>query len=102
MTPASDFDVAIIGMAGRFPGAKDISAFWAIMSTGRDGMSFVSDEELEGYRDPRANLVNAKRVIQDIDLFDADFLNLSAREGEWMRPQQRLFLQGSWEVLENA
>jgi acyl transferase domain-containing protein len=102
MTPPSEFDVAIIGMAGRFPGAKDIEAFWDNLRNGREGICFFSDEELEGHRDSRPNFVKAKGVIDDIDLFDADFFNISAREAEWMDPQQRLFLEGAWEALENA
>src|SRR5437016_12830124 len=101
MTSTSDFDVAIIGMAGRFPGANDIAAFWENLRNGIEGICFFSDEELEGHRDPRPNFVKAKGVIRDIDLFDADFFNISAREAEWMDPQQRLFLEGAWEALEN-
>ena len=102
MIPASDFDVAIIGMAGRFPGAQDVAAFWENLRNGREGICFFTDEELEGHRDPRPNFVKAKGVIQGIDLFDADFFNISAREAEWMDPQQRLFLEGAWDALENA
>jgi acyl transferase domain-containing protein len=102
----NDFDVAIIGMAGRFPGAKDTNSFWENLKAGKEGISFFSEEDMEVPIDPadlrNPNFVRAKGVLADIDLFDASFFNISAREAEWMDPQQRLFLECAWQALENA
>lgn len=106
MSISNDCDVAIIGMAGRFPGARDIPAFWENMKNGIEGISFFSDDEMEVEIDPNdlrnPSFVKAKGAIDDIDLFDAELFNIPAREADWMDPQQRLFLQGAWEALENA
>lgn len=99
--------IAIIGMAGRFPGAEDMDAFWHNLSHGVESISFFSDEELlaagvepEYLQDP--NYVKARPMLADVDGFDADFFNYSPREAENIDPQQRLFLQCAWEVLETA
>ncbi|MEG4634915.1 polyketide synthase, partial [Microcoleus sp. AR_TQ3_B6] len=102
-----DFDVAIIGMSGRFPGANNIEEFWQNLENGVESISFFSDRELESsginsalLREP--NYVKAKGVLDDIDLFDASFFDISPREAKIMEPQQRLFLECAWEALENA
>ena len=99
-------DIAIIGMDGRFPRARNTAEFWQLLRDGREGISFFSDEELEvevSAEDLRKeNFVKAKGVLDDAELFDAQFFNIPAREAEWMDPQQRLFLECSWNALENA
>lgn len=106
MSSSNDCDVAIIGMAGRFPGARDITAFWQNMQNGIEGISFFADDEMEVKVDPKdlrnPTFVKAKGVVDDVDLFDAAFFNIPAREADWMDPQQRLFLQAAWEALEHA
>jgi acyl transferase domain-containing protein/acyl carrier protein len=111
MSKTDSFDtveaVAVVGMACRFPGARDVTAFWRNLREGVEAISFFSEEELEAagvkpdaYRDPA--YVPAKGVLDDVDMFDASFFGLTPREAEIMDPQQRLFLETAWEALENA
>lgn len=104
---AESCDVAVIGMSGRFPGASDIAAFWRNLSDGVETVSFFSDEELED--DPLAlserdnpAYIKAKGILDDIELFDAAFFNIPAREAVWTDPQQRLFLECALAALEDA
>lgn len=99
--------IAIIGMAGRFPGASDICKFWENLKEGRECITFFTHEQLEKsnlerrlLNDPR--YVGADGVIEDMDKFDAEFFGFSPREAEMMDPQHRLFLECAWEVMENA
>jgi acyl transferase domain-containing protein len=99
-------DVAIIGMAGRFPRAANLEEFWENLKQGVEGIAFFSDDELEVVMDPQVlrdpNLVMAKGVLDNIDLFDAPFFNISTREAQIMDPQQRLFLESAWNAIESA
>ncbi|MCL1472482.1 type I polyketide synthase [Argonema antarcticum] len=99
--------IAIIGMAGRFPGAKNVDEFWRNIRDGIESISFFSEEELKSLgidesvlRDPR--YVKAKAVLDDIELFDAAFFGFNPREAEITDPQHRFFLESAWEALENA
>jgi acyl transferase domain-containing protein/acyl carrier protein len=99
--------VAIIGMSGRFPGAKNLSEFWRNLRDGLESVSFFSDEELESsgiepslFCDP--NYVKAKAVLDDAELFDPSFFGINPREAEIIDPQHRLFLECAWEALESA
>ena len=100
-------DIAIIGMSGRFPGAKDVDTFWQNICDGVESITFFSDEELlaEGI-DPalvhNPDYVKANGVLDDIEYFDADFFGYTPREAEILAPQQRLFLECAWEAMENA
>jgi len=100
-------EIAIIGLDGRFPGAGNVEAFWQNLKDGIESISFFSDEELEAegidpalLRNP--NFVKARGVLQDADLFDADFFSYNPRDAEIMDPQQRVFLECAWKALENA
>ncbi|MEH2178708.1 beta-ketoacyl synthase N-terminal-like domain-containing protein [Nostoc sp.] len=99
--------IAIIGMAGRFPGAKSVTQFWQNLCSGVESISLFSDEELmaqgidrTSLQDP--NYVKAGFVLEDIEMFDASFFGYSPREAEILDPQQRVFLECAWEALENA
>ena len=99
--------IAVIGMVGRFPGAKNVNEFWQNLCDGRESISFYTDEEVAAagvdpawLRDP--NYVKAGAVLSDIEMFDASFFDISPREAEVMDPQHRLFLECAWEALENA
>jgi acyl transferase domain-containing protein/acyl carrier protein len=99
--------IAIIGMSGRFPGAKDLEEYWRNLRDGVESISFFSADDLVAAgEDPSLldtpNYVNAGGVLDDIDLFDASFFGFSARDSELMDPQQRVFLECSWHALENA
>ncbi len=99
--------IAIIGMAGRFPEAADITRFWENLCAGKESIQRFSDEEMqqEGV-DPELlqdqSYVNAGGVLADSDCFDADFFNYSAAEARIINPQHRVFLECVWHALENA
>ncbi len=100
-------EIAIVGMTGRFPGAKSIEALWLNLKNGVESITFFSDKELDGLGVSRDLLDNpdyikAKGIIGDIDLFDAQFFGLNPREVELMDPQHRQLLECCWEALERA
>src|SRR5438874_1576793 len=100
-------EVAIIGMGGRFPGARTLDAFWTNLSNGVESIRAFTDEELAAAGlDPHLvtqhSYVKRGAVLDDIEGFDAPFFNLTAREAEAMDPQHRLFLECAWEALERA
>jgi natural product biosynthesis luciferase-like monooxygenase protein len=106
-TQTASTDIAIVGLACRFPGAGDPESFWRNLRNGIESVSFFSDAELraagippEVYDTP--NYVRAHAVVEGIELFDAGFFGYSPREAEIMDPQQRLFLEVAWEALERA
>jgi acyl transferase domain-containing protein/acyl carrier protein len=99
--------IAIIGMSGRFPGAKNLGEFWQNLRDGVESVSFFSDGELEAsgidpalLSDPK--YIKAKAVLDDAELFDAAFFGVNPREAEIIDPQHRVFLECAWEALENA
>jgi amino acid adenylation domain-containing protein len=98
--------IAIVGMAGRFPGARDIEAFWRLLDEGREAIRFFGPEELDASIPAAlrsdAQYVRARGVVDDIDLFDAGFFGIGPREAELMDPQQRVFLEVAWECLERT
>ncbi|MBI1393680.1 MAG: acyltransferase domain-containing protein [Alphaproteobacteria bacterium] len=98
--------VAIVGMAGRFPGADDVESFWRMLLEGREGVTRFSVDELEieidGLREGDRDYVCAKGVLSDIDMFDARFFGYLPREAEVMDPQHRVFLELCWQAMENA
>lgn len=103
----SESDVAIIGLAGRFPGARDVEQFWLNLRDGVESVSFFSDEELlsAGVNRSllaRAEYVKAAAVLDDVELFDAVYFGFNPREAEIMDPQHRVFLECALEALENA
>ena len=99
--------VAIIGMAGRFPGAKNIHEFWENLKQGVEAITYFTKEEARAcgideqlLNDP--NYVFASGILEDIELFDAGFFGFTPREAENMDPQQRLFLECCYEALEDG
>ncbi len=99
--------IAVIGIGGRFPGARNIEQLWQNLKDGVESISvFTEKEMLASGVDPTwmkiPGYVNAGCVLDDIDLFDAVFFGFSARDAEIMDPQQRLFLECAWESLEVA
>ncbi len=100
-------EIAIIGMSGRFPGAKNVEEFWQNIQNGVESISFFTDAELVEQAINSALLnnpdyVKAGAVLEDIELFDADFFGFSPREAEITDPQHRLFLECAWSALENT
>jgi amino acid adenylation domain-containing protein len=100
--------IAVIGLAGRFPGANDVPAFWRNLVAGRDGITRFTDEELAaaGY-DPAAlrtdpGFVPARGIMDRPEWFDAAFFGIQPREAEAIDPQQRVFMETAWHALEDA
>ena len=107
MAESDAADIAIVGMAGRFPGARNIEEFWTLLHDGVEGITFFSAEELAEAGVPERILkdsryVRAKGIIADPDLFDAAFFGYSPREAAFIDPQQRVFLECAFEALEHA
>ncbi len=100
--------IAIIGMAGRFPGARDVAQFWDNLKNGVESISRFADGELAwpplaaANADGTQRQVNARGIVADADQFDAAFFGIHARDAELMDPQQRVFLECAWEALEHA
>src|SRR5689334_14712263 len=99
--------VAVIGMAGRFPQARGVEAFWENIARGRECISFFSPEEVKEAGVPEAmkssrDFVPARAIIEDPFHFDAPFFGFSPMEARLCDPQHRLFLECAWEALENA
>jgi thioester reductase-like protein len=103
----SGLDIAIVGMAGRFPGGRNVRELWDHLKAGVEAITFLSDEELEasgvgpGERSDPA-YVRARGVLADADLFDASLFGFSPREARIMDPQQRVLLECAWEALDAA
>lgn len=104
---STGLEIAVIGLAGRFPGAGNVEQFWQNLRDGVESITFFSDEELLAagvnpalLKNP--NFVKARGVLEDAELFDASFFGYNPREAEIMDPQQRVFLECAWEALENA
>lgn len=100
-------EIAVIGMAGRFPGAKNLNDFWDNLQKGVETISFFTDEELVASGiDPdvlsKPNYVKAYGILKDIELFDASFFDLDSKEAEITDPQHRFLLECAWEALEDA
>jgi acyl transferase domain-containing protein/MFS family permease/acyl carrier protein len=100
-------DIAIVGLAGRFPGAKNLDQFWQNLCQGVESIAHFSDEELlevgidpEQLRDP--SYVKAKGALDEIETFDAGFFGFHPREAQITDPQHRLFLECAVEALEHA
>ena len=99
-------DIAIIGMAGRFPGAETINDLWDLLREGRETTKFFSDEELDisipdHIKNDKA-YVKARGVINDAEKFDSAFFGINPKLADLMDPQQRIFLEIAWEVLEKT
>jgi acyl transferase domain-containing protein len=106
-SPAAVESIAVIGLTGRFPGARNVEELWNNLANGVETISRFSDQELKAAgMDPAYSkmpgFVNAGSVLTDIDQFDAVFFGYSARDAECIDPQQRLFLESAWECLESA
>ena len=102
----NDTKIAIIGMAGRFPGADNVGQFWENLKNGFDALQHFSDQELEERVAPEImndpNFVKAGYIMNGVEQFDADFFNFIPAQANFIDPQQRLFLECAWEALEHA
>jgi thioester reductase-like protein len=100
-------EIAIIGMACRFPGADSVDVFWRNLRTGIESIRYFRDDELEAAgvaeeirRHP--SFVPAFGALERIDCFDAPFFGIPPREAARMDPQHRIFLECAWHALEDA
>ncbi|HET8798630.1 MAG TPA: polyketide synthase, partial [Thermoanaerobaculia bacterium] len=101
--------IAIIGMAGQFPQARNIDEFWRNIAQGRNCITEVPPDRwsIDEYYQP-GQAVSGKTncrwagTLEDYDRFDPLFFNISPTEAENMDPQQRLFLQACWHAIEDA
>jgi amino acid adenylation domain-containing protein/FkbM family methyltransferase len=105
--PKAGGRIAVVGMAGRFPGARDLGELWRNLRGGVESIRFFTDEELFAAGVHPALLadpayVKARGVLGDTDLFDAGLFELAPREAQVLDPQQRLFLETAWGALEHA
>lgn len=98
--------IAVVGLAGRFPGASTIEQFWQNLCNGVEARTPFSDEELAAIVGPALlaypGYVKSGFVLENIDQFDADFFRFDTQQARITDPQQRLFLECVWEALEVA
>lgn len=104
-TPEIPDAIAIIGMACRFPGARNVQEFWHNLRNGIASITFFSDAELAWINPALRNdpaYVKARGIIEDAALFDAAFFGYTPRDAQLLDPQQRIFLECAWTALEDA
>lgn len=99
--------IAVVGMSGRFPGARNVDEFWRNLCEGKEAISFFSDEELRRSGvDPHLieseSYVRARGILGDPDLFAASFFGYSPRVAALMDPQHRIFIECAWEAAEKS
>jgi acyl transferase domain-containing protein/thioesterase domain-containing protein/acyl carrier protein len=103
----SGAEIAVVGMAGRFPGADDVDTFWENIRDGVESIQRYSDDELRAtgvdeamLRNP--NYIKAGAPLNNMEMFDAGFFGFGPRDAAIMDPQHRHFLEVCWEALEHA
>ncbi|MEZ0487025.1 amino acid adenylation domain-containing protein [Fibrella aquatica] len=98
--------IAVIGMAGRFPGADTIDELWQVLTEGRETTRFFTPDELDPSISAQVRnsptYVRARGVLQGADQFDPAFFGLTPALADLMDPQQRVFLEIAYEVLEQT
>ncbi|MBW1643055.1 MAG: type I polyketide synthase, partial [Deltaproteobacteria bacterium] len=99
--------IAIIGMAGRFPGAESIDMFWNNLRSGVESIAFFDDDQLlasgvgiKAIED--SSYVKARPILEDIEMFDSAFFGYNPREASYMDPQHRLFMECVWKAIEDS
>lgn len=99
-------DIAVIGMAGRFPGANTITGLWDLLREGKETTTFFNQDELDPGIPAHIRLdpsyVSARGIIRDADQFDPVFFGINPKLAQLMDPQQRVFLEIAQEVLEQT
>jgi len=98
----SSMDIAIIGMAGRYPNATNLREFWENLRQGRDCVGEMPKERLARRLQNEFTRSYRGGFLENVDKFDSLFFNISPREAEALDPQERLFLEVAWETLEDA
>ncbi|QII39187.1 SDR family NAD(P)-dependent oxidoreductase [Rouxiella badensis] len=102
-------DIAVIGLSGRYPGAKNVEEFWANLTAGVDSVTEIPlsrwdyRKHYSPQRGPKDKVYSKwGGFIDDIEQFDSQYFNISPREAELLDPQERLFLQTAWECVSDA
>ncbi|QOS80422.1 SDR family NAD(P)-dependent oxidoreductase [Paenibacillus sp. JNUCC31] len=101
-------DIAVIGMAGRYPGSTNLEEFWSNLTEGKDLIREIPKdrwnwEDFESFRSPSGKALSKwGGFIDDPDCFDASFFRVTPRDAETLDPQERLFLETCWEAVEDA
>jgi polyketide synthase PksL len=110
-SPAQSEEIAIIGLAGRYPKANDVHAFWKVLKAGTDCVTEIPKErwDIDRFFDPDPEKAAAGKMygrwgafLDEVDKFDSLFFNIPPIEAELVDPQERLFLETAWSVLEDA
>jgi acyl transferase domain-containing protein/NADPH:quinone reductase-like Zn-dependent oxidoreductase/thioesterase domain-containing protein/NADP-dependent 3-hydroxy acid dehydrogenase YdfG/acyl carrier protein len=104
---STGYDIAVIGAAGRFPGARNLAEFWRNVRDGVESVTFFTDQELIATGESPAALsdpayVKAQPLLDDFDRFDAGLFGFAPQDAAVMDPQHRVFLEVGWEALECA
>src|SRR3977135_999068 len=91
-------DIAVIGAAGRFPGARNVGEYWATLCAGKESLTFFTEEELLEAGVPAETLANpdyirAGYALDNADRFNASFFGYTPREARFIDPQQRVLLE---------
>jgi acyl transferase domain-containing protein len=107
MADLTGLEVAIVGAAGRFPGADSVDAYWDLIASGRTAVTTFTDAELDAAGVPEhvrglPSYVRAGGVLAGAELFDPAFFGMSPRDAAVLDPQQRVFLECAWHALEHA
>jgi amino acid adenylation domain-containing protein len=108
MNERTGFEIAVIGMAGRFPGAGDINSYWENLKNGVESITFLADEELKEAKISEELLENPNYVktkggvLEGIEYFDAPFFGYTPGEAKAMDPQVRILHECAWTALEDA
>src|SRR5438093_8798579 len=103
----NEFDIAIVGMSGRFPGARSLDEFWHNLAGGIESITCLSDQEILESGVPASYLSNpsyvkAAPILEEPGHFDAGFFGFSPMEARTMDPQHRILLELAHEALEDA
>jgi len=103
----SESSIAVVGCSMSFPGAQNLNEYWKVLSTGSETIQFFTKEEMleAGVKESRLsepNYIRAKGTIKDAEYFDAELFGISPERATVMDPQHRVFIQKSWEALEDA
>ncbi|MFL6118932.1 SDR family NAD(P)-dependent oxidoreductase [Actinophytocola sp.] len=103
----SGFEIAVVGLACRFPGAADADEYWTNLRDGVESITFFEDQDLRAAGVPdellgRPDYVKARGTLPDAELFDAAFFDIPPSEAAVMDPQHRVFLELAWTALEHG
>lgn len=108
LSPSASAQIAIIGMAGRYPQAGNLWEYWENLCGGKQCITQIPSsrwdrQKMEGLESPTGKRISQwGGFIDDVDCFDAEFFRISPRHAEVFDPQERLFLETCWEAVEDA